>query len=186
MAISLTCPKQNTPLSEDSQSGSPSEENQNLFRLTWYNFLYNLASAVRTLIVEVGDILSSENALSGVTGGLTLTTSYQAIPSSSYTLAKAGTWLVIASVRAGVNTQGVDLTVQLWKDGVAEAGDLYLDINTGTNTDSIIAGISRPWVVVSDGTTVVELQAKVGSTTGSGGGTISGTHSIVVAEFLHP
>lgn len=129
--------------------------------------------------------LAANEDLEDHSGGLTCTTSYQDV-GLQVTLDKDGTWLIGATIHGQVNSAGVLLSTKLVVNSVDQSGIIVLSISTGTGTDSIVASASRCWTYVNVGSNVAKLQAKVNSTAGSGGGSVTTVDSNIFAVYLHP
>lgn len=130
-------------------------------------------------------VLAKNSVLEDNTGGISLTTSY-ADTGMAVTLDKDGTWLIVANMSASMNVAAALLTAKLVVNGVDQAGVMNLDLNTATGTDSIQSTMSRSWTYSNSGSNVAKIQGKVSSTSGGGGGSITGTDSNLVAIFLYP
>lgn len=145
-----------------------------------------VADSAQTLGVKWDTPASGEtnNYLEDHSGGISLTTTYQAT-GVSVTLNQDGYWLIIGTFDAFVNTAGGLLEGALEVNASLQTGVAVLF--TSNVGDAVRASICRAWIYHNTGgaTPVAELYARVGSTGGGGGGTISGTNTNITAVFLH-
>jgi hypothetical protein len=108
-----------------------------------------------------------------------LTTTYADVTGATITLDTDGTWLIMATASAYVDSTAQGTLVQLVYDGTAQTSIIRID----TTSAAVLANISGQWIVAHTGSKVAKLQARnVNGTSG----VIKGTDTRITAVWLHP
>ncbi len=113
---------------------------------------------------------------------LTCTGSYADVSGATITLTETGSYLILATMQAGLDVSANQVFVQLVVNGVAQTGEIEATLATGSGTDSIGVSASRNWIYSNTGSNIAKLQGK--KTGGGGTGQVKTPGTVITAIFL--